>query len=165
LDDLNELFGTKSTGNDLVERLITVLDRQTDHKLTPHFLLGFLGMFNMLSIMSLVHGGQKSDLKEVTGAGESGSNSISTQTLTDTLSSLMNTQGQGTGQPDLLGLLGNAAAKKKINPSLLLTLFSLLNNQVGQSGVNQQGHTPTTPQSEPAPVVQGPSPIEKKPGR
>ena len=139
MDDLSALLGSQDKGKDLVDKLIKLLDRQTDHKLTPNILLGFLGMFNILSIMSIVHGNTESGIREITGSSEGGKEGSENQGLTEVLTSLM--QGQGTGQPDLMGLLGGLASKKKINPNLLLSLFSMLNNQAG-SPANQTGSQP-----------------------
>lgn len=146
MDDLSALLGSQDKGTDLIDKLVKLLDRQTDHKLTPNILLGFLGMFNILSIMSVVHGDAESGIKEITGSSEGGKDSTGNQGLTEVLSSLM--QGQGSGQPDLMGLLGGLASKKKINPNLLLSLFSMLNNQAGA----QANHTGSQPAD--APVVE-----------
>lgn len=129
MDDLSALLGSQDKGTELVDKMIKLLDRQTDHKLTPNILLGFLGMFNILSIMSVVHGNAESGIREITGSSDGGKDSTGNQGLTEMLSSLM--QGQGSGQPDLMGLLSGLASKKKINPNLLLSLFSMLNNQAG----------------------------------
>lgn len=162
MDDLNALLGTQEKGKDLIDKLIVLLDRQTDHKLTPNILLGFLGLFNVLSIMSIVHGSGESGFKEITGSSEADKSVTGTQALTETLSSLMQGTGQGTGQgagqPDLLGLLGGLASKKKINPNLLLSLFSMLNNQGAQA--NPASSPPV--ESSPQQVVQDEGEAEKK---
>lgn len=166
MDDLTALLGGQEKGKDLVDKLINLLDRQTDHKLTPNVLLGFLGLFNVLSIMSVVHGSVESGLKEITGSSE-GDKSTGTQALTETLSSLMQGSGQGlgpggqgSGQPDLLGLLGGLASKKKINPNLLLSLFSMLNNQGAQA--NPASTPPVESSHEEVPVMSGEGEGEKK---
>lgn len=152
MDDLTELLNSQDKGKDLVDKLIKLLDRQTDHKLTPNILLGFLGMFNILSIMSIVHGNKESGIKEITGSSEGSKDGSGGQGLTEALSSLMQGQGSG-GQQDLMGLLSGLASKKKINPSVLLSLFSMLNNQAGTPG-NQTGGQAAKAQSVEAPSVE-----------
>ncbi|MHB9095664.1 MAG: hypothetical protein ACYC21_13435 [Eubacteriales bacterium] len=135
MDDLSDLLGPQDKGKHLVDKLMVLLDRQTDHKLTPNLMLGFLGLFNVLSIMSVVHGSPETGFKEITGSTEGNSGAAGQQSLVDTLSGLL--KNQGSGQPDLMGLLGGLAAKKKINPNLLLSLFSMLNSQAGASPQGQ----------------------------
>lgn len=148
MDDLSALFSSQDKGKDLIDKLMKLLDRQTDHKLTPNLLLGFLGMFNILSVMSIVHGNAESGIKEVTGSSEGGKDGSGSQGLTEVLSSLM--QGQGSGQPDLLGLLSGLASKKKINPNLLLSLFSMMNNQAGTPANQTSGQSAESPAMEAA---------------
>lgn len=136
MDDLSSIFGPQDKGKDLVDKLVVLLDRQTDHKLTPHVLLGFLGLFNVLSIMSVVQGNLDGGIKEVAAPAEAGDTGANGQSLMDTLSGLMNNQGNG--QPDLMGLLSNLASKKKINPTLLLSLLSMMNPQGGSPAAPQQ---------------------------
>jgi len=52
-----------------------------------------------------------------------------------------------------MGLLSGLASKKKINPSVLLSLFSMLNNQAGTPG-NQTGGQAAKAQSVEAPSVE-----------
>ncbi len=138
MEELTALLESKEGGNDLIDKLIGLLDRQTDHKISPNVLLGILGLFNVLTIMSVVREAPHSGIRQVTGPGGSNGNPQA-QDLNDTLSSLMNSQGGG--QPDLMSLLGNLATKKKINPGLLLSLFSMLNQGgAGSSQNTQQGN-------------------------
>jgi len=131
LKDLTTLLETRDKNNDLVEKFISLLDRQMDHRLSPNTLFGILGMFNLLSITSIVRDNLGSEIREVSGANDSGNSAAQpSQSITDTLSSLMKTQGQG--QPDLMSLLSGLASQKKINPGLLLSLMSMLNSQAGQ---------------------------------
>jgi hypothetical protein len=151
LDDLSALLGSQDKDKDLVDKLIKLLDRQTDHKVTPNTLLGFLGMFNILSIMSIVRGNAEPGIREITGSSEGGKDGPENQGLTEVLSGLM--QGQGSGQPDLLGLLSGLASKKKINPNLLLSLFSMLNNQGGTPAKQTGGQTEDAPAMEATAVL------------
>lgn len=148
MDDLAALLGSQDKSKDLVDKLMKLLDRQTDHKLTPNVLLGFMGMFNMLSIMSLVHGDADTGIKEISGTSEGSKAGAESQGLTEMLSSMM--AGQGSGQPDLMGLLSGLASKKKINPNLLLSLFSMLNNQAGTQAKQTGGQSAETPAMEAA---------------
>ena len=145
MEDITALLGSRENEKDLVDKLISLLDRQTDHKISPNVLLGILGLFNVLTIMSVVRETPGSGVRQVTGPVENNGNSQA-QTLNDTLGNLMNSQGGG--QPDLMGLLGNLASKKKINPGLLLSLFSMLNQ--GSDGANQ--NMPPEPNPGPAPA-------------
>ncbi len=141
MDDLMALIESSDKNRDLVNRFMNLLDRQTDHKLNPCLLLGFLSLFNVLTVMNVVHGNLETNIKEISGSSES--KNLTGQSVTDTLASLIKTQ--ETGQPDLMGLLGSVAAKKKINPSLLLTLFSMLASQTGSGAsppANQATETP-----------------------
>lgn len=143
MDDLTSLLGgSLGKGNDLIDRLTVLLDRQTDHKLNPNMLFGFLGMYNLLSIVSMVRESSDQGIKEVTGSVDTSNTKPAEQSLMDGLSSLLNNQSGG--QPDLMGLLGSMASKKKINPNLLLSLFSMLNNQTAQnsSPVNKHSEQP-----------------------
>ena len=136
MDELKALMGSLDKDRDLIDKLLSFLDRQTDHKLNPQFLLGFLGLFNLLSIMSVVNGSVKMGMKEVSGQSESGD---AAQSVTDSLAGLLKSQG---GAPnDLMGILGNLAGNKKINPGLLMSLMSMLNNQSGQSVPKQESAT------------------------
>jgi len=146
LNELTTLFETKDREKDLIDRFLNLLERQTDHKLSPNMLLGYLGMFNVLSIMSVVHGSADSNIKEVSGQSESEEN-LSGQSVNDMLSNIM--KPQSAGQPDLMGLLNSIAAKKKINPNLLLTLFNMLNSQVRPAA------PPKNDQPSPEEVVNG----------
>ncbi|MBU7006656.1 hypothetical protein [Phosphitispora fastidiosa] len=149
MEDITALLGSRENEKDLVDKLISLLDRQTDHKISPNVLLGILGLFNVLTIMSVVRETPGSGVRQVTDPVESnGDAQAQAQTLNDTLGSLMNSQGGG--QPDLMGLLGNLASKKKINPGLLLSLFSMLNQ--GSAGANQ--NMPAEPNPGPAPASQ-----------
>jgi len=149
LEDITALLGSRENEKDLIDKLISLLDRQTDHKISPNVLLGILGLFNVLTIMSVVRETPGSSVRQVTGPEENNGNSqAQAQTLNDTLGSLMNSQGGG--QPDLMGLLGNLAAKKKINPGLLLSLFSMLNQ--GSAEANQ--NLPPEANPGPAPASQ-----------
>lgn len=136
MDDLSSLLGAHDKSQDLIDKLVNLLDRQTDHKLNPNVMLGFLGLFNLLSIMTVVQGNPGGGFKEISGQADKSDAGISGQNITDTLSSLLNpTSG---GQPDLMGLLGSLASKKNINPNLLLSLFSMLNNQGANLPENSQ---------------------------
>lgn len=127
MDDLSSLFNSLESNNDLVDKMVKLLDRQTDHKLSPNVLLGFMGMFNLMSIMSVVKSNAETGVRDVAGVVDNGQQpQPREQSLTDGLASLLK---GGSGQPDLMGLLGNVASKKKMNPSLLLSLLSMLNNQ------------------------------------
>lgn len=128
MDDLSSLFNSISSSgnNDLVDKMVKLLDRQTDHKLNPNILLGFMGMFNLMSIMSVVKSNTETGVREAIVPADNGQAKPQEQSLADGLSSLLK---GGSGQPDLMGLLGNVASKKKMNPSLMLSLLSMLNNQ------------------------------------
>lgn len=154
MDDLNALFGSQEKDNDLFEKLVKLLDRQTDHKMSPNVLFGFMGMFNLMSIMSLVKGNMDAGFKQVTGQEDTGEAKATEQSVMNSLTSLLNSasgsgsgSGIGSGQPDLLGLLGNVASKKKINPGLLLSLMSMLNqnksSQQASSSNNESAVTRT----------------------
>lgn len=130
MDDLSSFFKSMENHNDLVDKMVKLLDRQTDHKLNPNVLLGFMGMFNLMSIMSVVKSNVETGVRDV-GVVDNGQSKPQEQSLTDGLASLL--KGGGSGQPDLMGLLGSVASKKKMNPSVLLSLMSMLNNQ----GANQ----------------------------
>jgi len=54
LEDITALLGSRENEKDLIDKLISLLDRQTDHKISPNVLLGILGLFNVLTIMSVV---------------------------------------------------------------------------------------------------------------
>jgi len=138
MDDLSSLLAGSGNNKDLVDKLVNLLDRQTDHKLSPHVLLGFVGLFNVLTIMNVVHSGLDEGIKEVRSA-DNETNTQAAQTPVDLIASLLKNQGSGSGSgtPDLMGLLGGLASKKKISPNLLLSLFSMLNNQVGSTTKNQ----------------------------
>ena len=159
MDDLSSIFGSQEKGKDLVDKLVHLLDRQTDHKLTPHLLLGFLGMFNVLSIMTVVHSNGEIGVKEVSSQAET-TDTGSNQSLMDTLGGLLKNQGTG-GQPDLMGLLSSLASKKKINPNLLLSLFSMLNNQTGQA-VQQPDNEPVPEAASLSKAVEKEGGAEKK---
>jgi hypothetical protein len=134
LEELKNLLEPQAKDTDLVDRLLSLLDRQTDHRLSPHMLMGFLGLFNMLSIMSLIRGNQDTGIKQIgsSGAGEGEEQGLSAvENLANMLSA------PGGGQPDLMGILGNVASKKKINPGLLLSLMSMLNSQ-GSTSSSQE---------------------------
>jgi len=139
MDELSALFKDRDNGQDLLDRLSVLLDRQTDHKLAPTMLLGYLGMFNLLSIMNFLQGSPEKNFKEIKEMPESVSKDESgvSKQVTDALTGLLSAQGtggaQGAGQPDLLGMLGSLASKKKINPTLLLSLFSMLNQAGGNT--------------------------------
>ena len=148
MDDLTALLGSMDQNRDLIDKFMGLIDRQTDHKLGPHILLGFLGLFNVLTIMSLVHNHSGTDIKEVSGTGAGDANPTG-QSVIDKLSGMLNTQ--SAGQPDLMGLLSGLASKKKINPNLLLSLFSMLGNQTGpavSAPVSQTSETPVTVNQE-----------------
>ncbi|WP_418790449.1 hypothetical protein [Phosphitispora sp. TUW77] len=138
MEEITSLLGSNDTGKDVIDKLISLLDRQTDHKISPNVLVGILGLFNVLTIMSVVRETPGSSIRQVTGTAGNADNAQA-QALNDTLGSLMNSQGGG--QTDLVSMLSNMAAKKKINPGLLLSLFNMLNQ--GGSGLNQN----TAPQS------------------
>lgn len=150
MDDLNALMGSLNN-RDLTDKLLHLLDRQADHKLTPHFLLGFLGLFNLLSIVSLIHGNVGTGIRPVADQAVGGASQGSE--IADTLTGLM--KSQGAGQPEIMSLLGNMAAKKKINPSLLLSLMSLLGTQSIGSAPQQSGPPVDIPADENAAVSEG----------
>lgn len=145
MEDLAALFGSQGKNNDLFDRLVKLLDRQTDHKMSPNVLFGFMGMFNLMSIMSLVNGNMDSGFKEIAGQTDNTEPKSAEQSMLNSLTSLLNSgsgsssgsgSGSGSGQTDLMGLLGNVASKKKLNPGLLLSLLSMLNNQNQSSQQN-----------------------------
>ncbi len=138
MNELTTLFAPKDREKDLLDRVLSLLDRQTDHKLSPNMLLGYLGMFNVLSIMSVVHGNLDSGIKEVSAQSD-GDENRSGQSAADALSGMMNPQ--GAGQLDLMGLLSSIAAQKKINPSLLLSLFNMLNSQMRPAAAPKESQT------------------------
>lgn len=133
MDELKALMGSLDRDRDLIDKLLNFLERQTDHKLSPHLLLGFLGLFNLLSIMNILHRGNGMGIKEVPVSTESAN---AGQSTVDALSGLLKTQ--GAGQNDLMSLLGNLAGNKKINPGLLLSLMSMLNNQSGAKAAKEE---------------------------
>lgn len=133
MDELKALMGSLDKDRDLIDKLLSFLDRQTDHKLGPHLLLGFLGLFNLLSIMSVVNGNVKTGMKEISGQAEGGD---AAQNVADSLSGLL--KSQGSAPNDLMGILGNLTGNKKINPGLLMSLMSMLNNQSGQTASKQE---------------------------
>ncbi len=143
MDELTALIESTGKNRDLIDKMVTLLDRQTDHQLSPHVLLGFLGLFNLLSIMSVIHGDLRADLKEVSGSAECESTNAAGQTAADQLSGLL--KSQGNGQLDLTKLLSSIAAKKKISPNLLLSLFSLLGDKTGPAAPPQRGSAIDTP--------------------
>lgn len=143
MEELAALLGSNNKSQqDLVERLVTLLDRQTDHRLSPNVMIGFMGMFNLLSIMSVLRGNLDHGIREISSLSESSEPAPKTNDLQDLLSGLMKGQAGGGGQPDLLGLLGNLASKKKINPNLLLTLMGMLNSQMSQANSSAAEATP-----------------------
>ena len=165
MEELSALLESKDSGKDLIDKLIGLLDRQTDHKISPNVLLGILGLFNVLTIMGYVRENPDTGIKQVTGDTDNGGGTQG-QALADTLSGLM--KSQGGGQPDLMSLIGNLASKKKINPGLLLSLFNML-NQGGPAGnpnmtqppsaqpeqkANQQSAQSGTQNNAPSPTAQ-----------
>lgn len=134
MEELAALLGSQNQKHDLLDKLVNLLDRQTDNKLSPNVMLGFMGMFNLLSIMSVLRGNLDSGMREVPYLAESQDTGSKTPSIQDTLSGVLKNQsgGQG-GQTDLMNLLNNIAAKKKINPNLLLSLMSMLNSQAAQA--------------------------------
>ena len=133
MGDENNIFGNEE--NSLLDRFFGILERQTDAKLTPTQLLGFLGLFNLLGIMNLVHGSTGSGIKDVStlaslsALAEKATKSPDAPALKDALMGLLG--GQNQSGPDLGGLLNMIGGNKKINPQMLLTLMSLMNSQSG----------------------------------
>ncbi len=134
MEDLKALFGSQEKNNDTFDNLVKLLDRQTDHKMSPNILFGFMGMFNLMSILSLVRGNLDTGFKEIPSQAEASESQVTEQSVVNSLTSLLKSasdsgSGSATSQPDLMGILGNVASKKKINPGLLLSLMSMLNSQ------------------------------------
>lgn len=170
MDDLMSLLESKDKNVDLLDKLTNLLDRQTDHKMSPNILLGFVGLFNLLSILNLVHGTQGTEIKNVSSSSEGENPTTNAQSMVDTISGMM--KGENAGQPDLMGLLGSLASKKKINPNLLLSLFSMLNNMSGpspstscveESGTSLPKSAPLDEKQEKKTVDDGAS-VKDKPG-
>ncbi|MFZ5640703.1 MAG: hypothetical protein ACOY4Q_08430 [Bacillota bacterium] len=140
MGDDNNIFGPGEYS--LLDRFIGILDRQTDAKLTPNQLMGFLSLFNLLGIINMVHGSAEAGLKDISTlanltslAGQT-AKSPAGPALKDTLMGLLG-GAQNQSGPDLGGLLNMVGGNKKINPQLLLTLMNLLSSQVG-SGKSDQ---------------------------
>lgn len=150
MEDLSALFGSQDRNNDLFDNLVKLLDRQTDHKISPNVLFGFMGMFNLMSILNLVKGNMETGVRQLTEqASDAGESKVTEQSAVNSLTNLLNSaSGSSSGQPDLIGLLGNVASKKKINPGLLLSLMTMLNSQ------NQNSQQTNHSNNEPAVSVQ-----------
>lgn len=133
MGDDNNIFGLGD--NSLLNRFVGILERQTDDKLTPNQLMGFLSLFNMLSILNLVHGADAgirdvSALDKLTSLAGQAARTPEGSALKDTLMGLLG--GQNQSGPDIGGLLNMVGGgNKKINPQMLLTLLNLLNSQMG----------------------------------
>lgn len=140
MGDDNNIFGLGEYS--LLDRFIGILDRQTDAKLTPNQLIGFLSLFNLLGTLDMVHGSAKAGIKDISNLANL--TSLVSQTakpdaepaLKDMLMGILGTQNQS--GPDLGGLLNMVGGNKKINPQMLLTLMNLLNLQ---SGAGKSEHT------------------------
>ncbi len=113
-----------------IERLLSVLDRQTDNKVPPNMLLGYLGMMNLMSIMSLVQGEASANFNLPALTGDTMAAGGNENQLKDTISNLLGGGAKSTA-PDLSGLLNmvtGAGGNKKLNPQMLLTLMNLANS-------------------------------------
>lgn len=122
----------------LLDKFVGILDRQTDTKLTPNQLLGFLSLFNMLGVLNLIQGSGEAGLRDVstlanlTSLANKAAKSPEAPALKDTLMGLLG--GQNQSNSDLGSLLNMVGGNKKINPQMLLTLMNLLNSQFGAKG-------------------------------
>lgn len=114
------------------EKLLAVLDRQSDDKLNPNLLLGYLGMVNLMSIMSMVHSTMDSGIGQLPASSgipvELPKSLADENNLKNTINNLMGKAGNNSGNPDISNLLGMVGGNKKLNPQLLLTLMNLMNN-------------------------------------
>ncbi|HWI54963.1 MAG TPA: hypothetical protein VNT57_04685 [Desulfobacteria bacterium] len=166
MEDLAELFGSHEKNNDLFDNLVKLLDRQTDHKISPNVLFGFMGMFNLMSILNVVKGNMDMGIKGITGQdADAGESTGAEQSAINTITNLLNSasgSGSGAGQPDLMGLLGNVASKKKINPGLLLSLMSMLNSQNQNSQQNKKSNNESAVTVQNQPDQENESSVEKK---
>jgi hypothetical protein len=133
MGDDNNIFGPGEYS--LLDRFISILERQTDAKLTPNQLMGLLSLFNLLGTLDIVHGSGKAGIKDISNLANL--TSLVSQTskppaepaLKDMLMGILGTQNQS--GPDLGGLLNMVGGNKKLNPQLLLTLMNLLSYQAG----------------------------------
>lgn len=129
----SNIFG--SGDNSLLERFVGILERQTDAKLSPNQLMGFLSLFNNLSALNLVQGSADAGIKDLSALNKltslAGQAAKTTEgsALKDSLMGLLGSQNQSGS--DLGGLLNMVGGNKKINPQMLLTLLNLLNSQMG----------------------------------
>lgn len=123
----------------LHDKFVGILERQTDAKLTPNQLLGFLSLFNMMGILNLLQGGDAgvrdvSNLANLTSLAGKAAKSPEGSALKDTLMGLLGGGGQNQSGPDIGSLLNMVGGNKKINPQMLLTLLNLLSSQFGAKG-------------------------------
>lgn len=135
MDDLASLFGTKDSGKDLVDKFTVLLEKQTDHKVSPGVLFGLMGLYNLMSIISIAKQDMSQGLKSVHQEAAPPESDQASGSIMDALSTLTSQGSSGT--PDLMGMLSGLASKKKINPAMLLSLLSLMNKQTGNSSGSQ----------------------------
>jgi len=133
-----------SGGYSLLDKFVRILDRQTDTKLSPTQLMGFLSLFNLLGVLDLMQGSADAGFKDVstlanlTSLANKASKSPEGSAIKDALTGLLGQNQSGPNLGNLLNMIGGG--NKKINPQMLLTLMTLLNSQPGAAKAEQ--HVP-----------------------
>ncbi|GAB4258377.1 MAG: hypothetical protein Kow00111_04200 [Thermincola ferriacetica] len=113
-----------------LDKLLALLDRQTDNRLHPNLLVGYLGLVNLMSIMSFIHAAEQNTGLALPALNDAESTSVTgdEKNLKNAITSLMNSAGAGSGGPDLSSLFNMMGGNKKPNPQMLLTLMNLMNS-------------------------------------
>lgn len=153
MGDDNNIFGIGD--HSMLDKFITMLDRQTDTKLTPVQLMGMLSLYSLLGILDLMRGTADTGIKDISALASLSSlagkaaKSPEGPAIKDALMGLLG--GQNQSGSDLGALLNMVGGNKKINPQMLLTLMSLLNSQSGAAKGEQSVAKVGTVKTEGAP--------------
>ncbi len=101
-------------GTKLLDNILYLLDRQTQKKLAPNELLGFLGLLNLISIINYINPqGQLSDLSHKKKSGD---------LLQNTLQNVLG-ENEGSGLS-----LGEVLGEVKRNPEMLGNMLNLVSS-------------------------------------